>query len=131
MQTVQRTKRGFTLVEVIVVAVIVAALAAVSVPLYLNYVTSSRGNAAANTAGSVASFIGSCLNQAGTVGGITAVLAPGGTVTCTVAAAQVSSIAVPAQINVMVSVFPVVSPGSVSAKHSLSPAAEAVQSYSY
>jgi len=37
-----KTSEGFTLVEVIVVAVIVAVLAAVAVPLYLNYVTSSR-----------------------------------------------------------------------------------------
>lgn len=65
MQASNRKQQGFTLVEVIVVAVIVAALAAVSVPLYLNYVNSSRINAASNTAGSVASFVGSCQNASG------------------------------------------------------------------
>lgn len=61
----KKYQKGFTLVEVIVVAVIVAALAAVAVPLYLGYVESSRKNAAANTAGSVASFCGACRNGGG------------------------------------------------------------------
>ncbi len=65
----QKNQQGFTLVEVIVVAIIVAALAAVAIPLYNGYVTSSRNNMAANTAGSVASFIGACINISGTVEG--------------------------------------------------------------
>jgi prepilin-type N-terminal cleavage/methylation domain-containing protein len=62
-------QRGFTLVEVIVVAIIVAALAGVAIPMYTSYVTSSRENAAANCAGSIASYIGSCLNQVAAVTG--------------------------------------------------------------
>jgi Tfp pilus assembly protein PilE len=46
----------------------VAALAAVAVPMYTSYVASSRENAAANAAGSVASFMGACINQGGNVG---------------------------------------------------------------
>lgn len=61
----KKMQAGFTLVEVIVVAVIVAAMAAVAVPMYLGYVASSRKNAAANVAGSVASFCGACRNSAG------------------------------------------------------------------
>lgn len=58
-----KAQAGFTLVEVIVVAVIVAVLAGVSVPLYLGYVNSSRLNAASNAAGSAASFAGACVNS--------------------------------------------------------------------
>jgi prepilin-type N-terminal cleavage/methylation domain-containing protein len=57
---------GFTLVEVIVVAVIVAILAGVSIPLYNGYVNSSRANQAANAAGSAASFMGACFQSQGT-----------------------------------------------------------------
>jgi type IV pilus assembly protein PilA len=58
---------GFTLVEVIVVAVIVAVLAAVAVPLYLNYVKSSKDNVAQGTAGDLASFCGACINSSGSI----------------------------------------------------------------
>jgi prepilin-type N-terminal cleavage/methylation domain-containing protein len=57
-----KSQRGFTLVEVIVVAVIVAILAGVSVPLYLGYINNSRENSAANAAGSAASFAAACVN---------------------------------------------------------------------
>lgn len=59
-------KRGFTLVEVIVVAVIVAILAGVSVPLYLGYINNSRTNQATNAAGSAASFVNACNNGGNT-----------------------------------------------------------------
>lgn len=49
-------KKGFTLVEVIVVAVIVAVLAAVAIPLYRGYLLSSRTNVCTNVAGSMATF---------------------------------------------------------------------------
>lgn len=59
-------KRGFTLAEVIVVAVIVAILAAVAIPIYQQYVINSGNNAAENAAGSFASFGGACRASGGT-----------------------------------------------------------------
>ncbi len=50
-----RKQKGFTLVEVIVVAVIVAVLAAVAIPLYNGYIRDSRNNVCQNTAASIAS----------------------------------------------------------------------------
>lgn len=50
-----KNQKGFTLVEVIVVAVIVAVLAAVAIPLYNGYIKDSRQNVCNNTAGTVAS----------------------------------------------------------------------------
>ena len=51
-----KKQKGFTLVEVIVVAVIVAVLAAVAIPLYNGYVKDSRMNVCQNTAASIASM---------------------------------------------------------------------------
>lgn len=61
---VQRLKneKGFTLVEVIVVAVIVAVLALVSIQLYQGYVTEARKNTAENLAASAASYLQSLVN---------------------------------------------------------------------
>lgn len=59
----KKDEKGFTLVEVIVVAVIVAILAAVAVPLYQGYVDSSRENVVQNTAGSLASFCAASRNS--------------------------------------------------------------------
>ncbi len=61
----KRVKRqdGFTLVEVIVVAVIVAVLAAVAIPLYNGYVRDSRKNVADNTAGTIASALAATRQQ--------------------------------------------------------------------
>lgn len=95
-------QQGFTLVEVIVVAVIVAAMAAVAVPMYLNYVNNSRLNAATNAAGSAASFMGACIN-----GGGTPSLAAGGNivggpeifVTCAGGAGAGTRISVPQDIT--------------------------------
>jgi prepilin-type N-terminal cleavage/methylation domain-containing protein len=120
-----RGQKGFTLVEVIVVAIIVAALAAVASPLYNNYVTTSRNNAAANAAGSVASFLGACASQVGTATGAPAALVLGTavngpyTVTCTYGTpALTTNIAVPVGISITVagtSLAPVTSPGTVTA----------------
>lgn len=55
--------KGFTLVEVIVVAVIVAVLAAVAIPLYNGYINDSRLNVAENIGGSVASACGATVQQ--------------------------------------------------------------------
>ncbi|MBD3345049.1 MAG: prepilin-type N-terminal cleavage/methylation domain-containing protein [Chitinivibrionales bacterium] len=53
-----RKNEGFTLIEVIVVAVIIAVLSAVAIPLYNGYIRDSRQRTAENVAGSCASFIG-------------------------------------------------------------------------
>lgn len=50
-------KKGFTLIEVLVVAVIVAILAAVAIPAYNSYIQSSKENVARNTAGTVAAIL--------------------------------------------------------------------------
>ena len=47
-------RKGFTLIEVLVVAVIVAILAAVAIPAYNGYIKSSKEKVAKNTAGTVA-----------------------------------------------------------------------------
>jgi prepilin-type N-terminal cleavage/methylation domain-containing protein len=62
MQKYLKNNKGFTLVEVIVVAVIVLILAAVAIPLYQGYMRDSRRAVAASTAGAVASLAGA-LNQ--------------------------------------------------------------------
>ena len=58
-----KDQKGFTLIEVIVVAVIVAVLAAVAIPLYNGYVNSSRQNVVDNNAGSAATFCATSRDQ--------------------------------------------------------------------
>lgn len=120
MEKVKRIKgqSGFTLVEVIVVAIIVAALAAVAIPLYNNYVSSSRNNSAANAAGSVASFMGACLSQTGAVTPAAAAAAGGFdgplTLTCTFGTPAVTTtISVPTGIHIIISSI-AASPGQVT-----------------
>jgi prepilin-type N-terminal cleavage/methylation domain-containing protein len=60
MRNQKKINKGFTLVEVIVVAVIVAILAAVAIPIYQSYLADSRNNSAQNAGGAVASFAGAC-----------------------------------------------------------------------
>ena len=94
-----KTSEGFTLVEVIVVAVIVAVLAAVAVPLYLNYVTSSRNQVALNCAGSIATFCAACQNGGGAVGGLTTTPQNNFPVTCTGGSGNGTKLTVPASLN--------------------------------
>jgi type IV pilus assembly protein PilA len=54
---VKKMRKGFTLIEVLVVAVIVAILAAVAIPAYNGYIQSSKEKVAKNTAGTVASAL--------------------------------------------------------------------------
>jgi prepilin-type N-terminal cleavage/methylation domain-containing protein len=65
MQKLLRNNKGFTLVEVIVVAVIVLVLAAVAIPLYNGYINDSRKASAENIAGSIASSAGAATQQGG------------------------------------------------------------------
>jgi prepilin-type N-terminal cleavage/methylation domain-containing protein len=66
-------ERGFTLVEVIVVSVIVAILASVAIPLYIGYVNDSAQNMANNEAKGINSAICMGINYSfnGTVGNAT------------------------------------------------------------
>jgi prepilin-type N-terminal cleavage/methylation domain-containing protein len=105
----KKSQKGFTLVEVIVVAVIVAVLAAVAIPLYLNYIQDSRLNAVTNAAGSVCSFAGACINSGGTIGGGGAGVA----ITCS---ANTTTIMGPAGITIDIS-----APPSVTATHDADP----------
>jgi prepilin-type N-terminal cleavage/methylation domain-containing protein len=104
-----KNRKGFTLVEVIVVAVIVAVLAAVAIPLYIGYVNESRINQCENAAGSVASFCGACINSGGTVAD--AAYAPNTTITCN---PNGTTILVPDAITVNVTNG---TPGVVTADH--------------
>jgi len=86
MQKLHKNNKGFTLVEVIVVAVIVLILAAVAIPLYNGYIDDSRRASAENVAGSMASAFGAAeqmgwgyatVSNAGTAVG-TVIVAPQG-----------------------------------------------------
>ena len=50
-------KKGFTLIEVMVVAVIVAILSAVAIPAYNGYISKAKSDVAKNTAGTIAAQI--------------------------------------------------------------------------
>lgn len=76
MQKLLKNNKGFTLVEVIVVAVIVLVLAAVAIPLYTSYVRDSRIAAASNIAGSIATTLGTVVSQNGVYPQLNAVGGP-------------------------------------------------------
>lgn len=62
LQMLRKNSKGFTLVEVIVVAVIVAVLALVAIQLYQGYVKDSRQNTSENLAASAAGYLQSAYN---------------------------------------------------------------------
>jgi prepilin-type N-terminal cleavage/methylation domain-containing protein len=57
-EEVKKMRKGFTLIEVLVVAVIVAILAAVAIPAYNGYIQTSKARVATNTAGTIAAALG-------------------------------------------------------------------------
>jgi prepilin-type N-terminal cleavage/methylation domain-containing protein len=57
-----KTSSGFTLVEVIVVAVIVAVLAAVAIPMYIGYVNDSAQNMVNNETAGLSAAVASAVN---------------------------------------------------------------------
>lgn len=67
MQKYLNNNKGFTLVEVIVVAVIVLILAAVAIPLYNGYIQDSRAGSVENAAGAIASGLGAAVQTGGQI----------------------------------------------------------------
>ncbi len=116
----KKNQRGFTLVEVIVVAIIVAALAAVAIPMYTSYVSTSRQNAAANAAGSVASYMGACINQAGSVSVTAGAVPTTGVAASLLCTPGGSTMQLPIGINIKITRMD--SSGAVIATHISSPA---------
>ena len=66
MKHIHNGSKGFTLVEVIVVAVIVAVQAAVAIPLYIGYVNDSTVNMCTNLAADLATAVSSGINSGAT-----------------------------------------------------------------
>ena len=58
MRNVMRNKKGFTFIELIIVVVIVGILAAISVPLFLNFSQAARIAATRGTLGAIRSTVG-------------------------------------------------------------------------
>ena len=66
-------KKGFTLIEVLVVAVIVAVLAAVAIPAYNQYIQGSKEKVCKNTAATIASAAATYYSEYATAGNRSAI----------------------------------------------------------
>lgn len=98
----KKNQKGFTLVEVIVVAVIVAVLALVAIQLYQGYVREARSNTAENLAASAASFLQAAENVTQNYNPATPLIA-GGTWTSTMpTSGEVITFACPANARLTV-----------------------------
>ena len=95
-----KNNKGFTLVEVIVVAVIVLILAAVAIPLYNGYINDSRLSSLENAAGSVATGLGAAIQTASTWTGTAATLTGAGLITITSPTEQTSQIIIPKGMDI-------------------------------
>ena len=82
-------EEGFTLVELLVVIVILVALAAIAIPVFLNQQTNAERAAARSTVGNIASFVSTGIAN-GSLTSTSPVAGPG-----TVASSVNGSIAVP------------------------------------
>ena len=71
-------RKGFTLIEVLVVAVIVAILAAVAIPAYNGYIRSSKQKVSLNTAGTIAGAAAAYYSENPTTAPLTGTWAAGG-----------------------------------------------------
>ena len=112
-----KKNKGFTLVEVIVVAVIVAALAAVAVGVYFQYTRTARRAVATNAASALANFCGACANANGTLTGFTAGTAVvGAPIKIQCNATDTTTINTPGG-DVTVVISATASPGTVKAWH--------------
>ena len=74
-------RKGFTLIEVLVVAVIVAILAAVAIPAYNGYIQSSKEKVSRNTAGTIAAAAAAYYSENPTATTIAQAVAQSGTAT--------------------------------------------------
>ena len=113
----KKNNTAFTLIEVIVVAVIVAILAAVAIPIYNGYVKNTRQNIVDNTAGSAATF---CATSRDHGNNVTAGTYPANS---KMNGAQNTTWQVPQEINVTVA------PNSVTVTHSKDVSRTQTQNY--
>lgn len=101
MRTKKLNNKGFTLVEVIVVAVIVAVLALVGIQLYQGYVQDARQSTAEHLAASAASFLATERSRGTT---LTGTWGGGETVTASSTTAGVSEVSFTVPSNSSVTV---------------------------
>ena len=83
IKNMKRTQHGFTLIELVIVIVIVAILAAIALPKFVSMSTDARAGVIKGVAGSLSSANVAIYSAASTAGATTAVSACGGSVSLT------------------------------------------------